>query len=86
MRVPLLNFERGPESQVLVSWGPRSWGPGPTFTPCRMNISHSLCNILNCHQFRIFILAHIESFQEYLGEMISMKSAREYHLLKQIAF
>ena len=81
MRVQLLNFERGPESLVLASWG-----PGPTFTPCRMNISHSLCNILNCHQFRIFILAHIESFQEYLGEMISMKSAREYHLLKQIAF
>ena len=27
--VPLLNFEGG-------SRGPGSWGPGPTFTPCRL--------------------------------------------------
>ena len=51
-----------------------------------MNISHSLCNILNCHQFRIDILAHIESFQEYLAELTSIKLARQSHVLKQKVF
>ena len=32
---PLLNFERSPGSLGQGSRGPKSWGPGPTFTPCR---------------------------------------------------
>ena len=51
-----------------------------------MNISHSLCNILNSHQFQIDILAHIECFQEYLAELTSIKLALQCHLLKQIVF
>ena len=52
----------------------------------KMNISHSLCNILNCYKFQIGILAQIESFQEHLAELASIKSAGQYHLLKQIVF
>ena len=53
MRVPLLNFEGGPEVLLLNfsgvpvpllnfdggpgSRGPGSRGPGPTFTPCHFN-------------------------------------------------
>ena len=38
--IPLLNFEGGPGVPLLNSegdpgsQGPRSWCPGPTFTPC----------------------------------------------------
>ena len=31
-------------------------------------------------------IAHFESFLEYLAELTSIKSARQYHLLKQIVF
>ena len=54
MRVPLLNFERGPGALPLnfeggpgvpllnfegESLGPGTQGPGPTFTPCRYSVS-----------------------------------------------
>ena len=44
--VPLLNFEGGPGFRVLGSHDPRSWGPGPTFTPCP--------NTSNCQKNDVF--------------------------------
>ena len=52
MRVPLLNFERGPGSLDPGSRGSGSWGLGPTFTPCP--ISNTFVTLYFLNQFRIY--------------------------------
>ena len=57
MRVPLLNFERGPRPP-----GPGSRGPGFTFTPCLINESAKVTNVFN---------SYFETLTEALDSQIS---------------
>ena len=87
MRVPLLNFERGPGvpllnfegspgSWILGSRGPESWGPGPTFTPCPF-----FCNFQTILVKINWELQHVGTVSTSLGN-ISPRSSPTFNVVE----